>query len=354
MMYERENSSDTNAAVGGSSIADMIKRFREAKPTSRGEREEMKKNGNLSQLWWEREMPDENQDIPRNLAVGPQAKSMKPQRSSEILQPYNKPDDYITRNNPSDLLRGSIRSSLDQSFNLENLIEKEIKSLANEMKTKAKDISNRFSLESYNPDYTNRNQQFSSETSPTRYRIGNKSTEFQDPKISFLNQPIETLGSTGIKGLLVPDLKLDGKSTQQQTTDDKNSMKDLNVNLDELLDSLNEGKKQASYLPDGIEETIPQVTIKLHNQMLEFQNMFGNKYKEEDELQKEAKKRDETMKEEGRKEERTKKLLEIDPPSDQHPLEYFIDFKNNDNKVVYTFNYLITLYLLIIRPFPLS
>lgn len=330
---------------GGSSIADMIRRFREAKPTSRNERQDMKKNGNLSQMWWEKSGEASSSSIleddmdPRALAIGPQVKSTKPP-SSEIFDYHNKPDDYVTRRrnnskNTNTLLNSSVRSSLDQSFNLDTLIEKEIKSLANGLKMRTNEISNRFSLESYGPDYGNRNPLNTSlDRSPNRHRIGNRSSRdlmssnnFNDTRVSFLNQSVETLGSTGFKGLLVPELKLDGKNNQPKNGDEDN-MKNLNVNLDELLKSLNEGKKQASYLPDGIEETIPQITNKLTTQMMEFQNLFGNKFKEEDELEKEAKIRDNNMKEEGRKEERAKKLLDIDLPIEQ-PLEYFIEMNKN-------------------------
>ena len=45
--------------------------------------------------------------------------------------------------------------------------------------------------------------------------------------------------------------------------------------------------KKAGYLPEGVEETIPQITNKLSADMLQFRQLFDSKYSAEEELEKE-------------------------------------------------------------------
>ena len=81
--------------------------------------------------------------------------------------------------------------------------------------------------------------------------------------------------------------------------------------------------KKAGYLPEGVDETIPQITNKLNADMIEFKQQFESKYSEEDALEAERVKRDKEMKEAGRKEEREeqlKKLIDLDLKIEDLPI----------------------------------
>jgi hypothetical protein len=47
--------------------------------------------------------------------------------------------------------------------------------------------------------------------------------------------------------------------------------------------------KKSGYLPEGVDETIPQITNKLNADMMQFKQLFDSKYSAEEELEKERK-----------------------------------------------------------------
>jgi hypothetical protein len=141
---------------------------------------------------------------------------------------------------------------------------------------------------------------------------------------NYLRSSVETLGSTGFRGLLVPRLKLDGQKEKEETApdDDKEDLEKATAKIAELLRSLGESHPpKNSYFPEGVDETIPQITNKVQSQITEFAMLFGDKHLQEDEAEKARKERDELMREEGRKAERERRLMDLDLP-ETHPLEY--------------------------------
>mmetsp|Transcript_25439 Transcript_25439/g.42649 ORF Transcript_25439/g.42649 Transcript_25439/m.42649 type:complete len:568 (-) Transcript_25439:309-2012(-) len=142
-----------------------------------------------------------------------------------------------------------------------------------------------------------------------------------DAAADLLRSSVETLGSTGFKGLLKSNLKLDGKKDDEEEKDKRNAA-DLQKNLEEMLKAIQANHPPRNpYFPDGCEETISQITNKVQSDIIEFQTLFGDKFLQEDDSAKAQKDRDEEMKEAGRNEYRQQQLLALDLPA-SHPLEF--------------------------------
>jgi hypothetical protein len=199
-------------------VSAMIQRFREAKPMSRAERSAL--NSTPSHMWWEsddiidsKEVTNETEQLverPRSYALQPASKSVIPNHS------YN--DEIV--------------GSFQQSFNLDDLIEKEIDSLAREMR--ADNSRNRVEVNNSKVSGANDYRQNKSTTRKESLPdiddwLSENLAEDLDDYTEFgsyfanrrnksatidlneiLHSSVDTLGSTGLRSLLLPGLKFDG------------------------------------------------------------------------------------------------------------------------------------------------
>jgi hypothetical protein len=219
-------------------------------------------------------------------------------------------------------------SKLGDSLAVDDLIEKEIRQLEENLREQNRRTNNRLDLGSFQPTRSldMRNSLGDTRDSGT-YRFDRSLRDNSPMRMSgdILKSSIETLGSTGFRGLLVPKLKLDGRKEEEPKKEEKSDaqMAELNKNLEDFLNSMKEAHPAKNpYFPEGVEESILQVTNKVHSDMLDMMMLFGDKHLEEDEAAKAQKERDEKMREEGRKQAREKQLLDLDLPA-SHPLEFF-------------------------------
>jgi hypothetical protein len=114
-----------------SSAASMIKRFREGKPTSKQDRELARSNENSNknnrssdkEMWWvEKENQNTDEYQPR---TAPRAlKQTTSRKQNEILEQLRRPAD----NNASS---GNRKSSMDRSYNIDDMMESEIRGALN-------------------------------------------------------------------------------------------------------------------------------------------------------------------------------------------------------------------------------
>jgi hypothetical protein len=302
------------------SAAAMIRRFREGKPTSREDREKKKQVSGVDKLWYENDG-----EKPRSLSVEP---SLPPARPSPALRGVRQPADYMTESTSS-LFRGS---KLGDMFGVDDLIEKEIRQLEQQMGEMDRRTNARMDLGSFQPTRSLdlRGSLGGMRDSTEGFRLAGRNLRgsVSPMRLSgdLLRSSVETLGSTGFRGLLAAHLKLDGKKEDEKPKEEVKSaaeMAELNKNLEAFLQSMKEQHPpKNTYFPEGVDESIAQVANKVHSDMLDFQHLFGDKHSREDAEAKAQKQRDEAMREEGRKEAREKQLLELDLPA-THPLEYF-------------------------------
>eukprot|EP01032_Pedospumella_encystans_P023756 gene23756-26885_t len=100
------------------SAAAMIQRFRNAKPTSREDREKQKEASGVNKLWYESGDQDEV-ERPRALVVGPTGQPLRP---SSALRNAREPNDYMA--GPSNSLYQNRK--LGASVGLDDMISNEI------------------------------------------------------------------------------------------------------------------------------------------------------------------------------------------------------------------------------------
>eukprot|EP00981_Chlorochromonas_danica_P012274 scaffold4731_cov175-Ochromonas_danica.AAC.20 len=121
------------------SVTDMIKRFREGKPTSREERSRQFPSSQ-AKLWWEKKNNDNQEEelVPRRGV---------PKRSADLRSFSSPPSDYLARTEEEDSSprpRGASPSPnpsssafpanlLDRSFDVDALIEKELRLLERDL-----------------------------------------------------------------------------------------------------------------------------------------------------------------------------------------------------------------------------
>lgn len=301
------------------SAAAMIRRFREGKPSSREEREKKKQTTGVDKLWYENDG-----ERPRSLAVEP---SMPPARPNSALRSIRQPVDYMTESTNS-LFKGS---KLGDTFGVDDLIEKEIRQLEQQVMEQDRRTNARLDLGSFNParSLDIRSSMGSLRDSSDGYRLTGRNlrSSVSPMRLSgdLLRSSVETLGTTGFRGLLLPHLKLDGHKEEEAPKEEKTAdeMAELNKNLEAFLKSMQaDHPPRNPYFPEGVDETLGQIANKVHNDMMDFQHLFGDKHAHEDAEAEAQKTRDEQMREEGRKEARERQLLELDVPA-SHPLEFF-------------------------------
>lgn len=365
--------------MADNSAAALIERFRKGKPTSREEREKQKQGSGASKMWYEANPGGDDQEMPRSLNVGP---TRQPTRPNSALRGIRQPADYMSPVASNSLFQNT---RLGESQNVDDMIQNEIRQLERDMYEQDRKTNARMNLGSFEPtrsidlqrsydDSPNfrfgsirdsrefdrsrtaspsnlrRSQQNTNRLSDStgdflrKYDIGNfegaglggatTGRSYRGGNISplrlsgagdILRSSVETLGSTGFMGLMKANLKLDGKKEEEKPKEEKSDAQiaEINKNLEAFLASMNENHPARNpYFPEGVEETIAQVTNTLNNHMMGFKTLFGDKQLLEDEETKALKERDEKLREEGRVQIREKQLLELDLPA-SHPLEYF-------------------------------
>lgn len=356
----------------GLSAAELIQRFKQGKPTSREERQQQRQSVGKSRMWWEEDGGSDSArksaDLPGRSttplsARGGVRRDVELETIEEPRRPYLKPPmvqpSRRSVTESQELFRTD--TNMGNSMDVDYLIEKEIRNLEKDIQRKERDTMKRLNMGSFTPHQgLNRSMEngltvgTSFPSSNSRYRptlrdqggllgIGEGRPEDLLGRSDVFRSSGDTLGSTGMLGLLRSELKLDGKKDTKEEKDDdadtdgkdggskpKSSAKpseDVQIDLDALMKSLREfmPEEKPSYLPDGVDETIPQITNRLHCQMMEFMSLYNGAMVREKEREDEQKKRDEQMKEEGRRLERERRLLELDIPPFQHPLDYVND-----------------------------
>jgi hypothetical protein len=312
---QRNGKMDSHAAA-------MIKRFREGKPTSRAERE--KKVNGVSEMWWiekdEKAFTTTDEiDLPRNSPI-------KPLNRNELWSPTRSPAP-VRRNeswrNPvtpprrvPQRLDDLISDDIDDHF----LSRPEIDSPYSRPKAapyeRSLDLlgSLRFSRE-------DRVKAKPSEDKTYRFRTSLKFEDDLDIYRSLernrqLTDSVDNLGTIGFKSLLVPNLKLDGRSDPPPSKPEgPTELVNLTSNLDALLRSFNITKHDDTDLPytvHDVPQSITQVTNQLNADMVSFVSHYQNKYSAEETLQKEQAKRDSEMKQIGQQEAQLKMILDTE------------------------------------------
>jgi hypothetical protein len=276
--------------------AAMIRRFREAQPSSRTEREAAKLSGRVREMWW---VDDENPALSRS------GTSLNRRQTEDYEQPRPSPQKPMRQSIPKPPARPvTVHDSID------DLILGDIRELNNESEWQKR---RRDLFDSHDSDLDvigDRSYRYRGD------RNDNKSVAKE------LQNSLETLGSIGFRGLSAPDLKLDGQKDVKPAPV-KSEAEDMNnvvSGLEDLLKTLGEANAKNNLTKEGLPSTIMQVYNDVNTHLLNFRSKFDEKYLAEEKAEKERIERDKRMKEEGRKEEREKLLIEL---SMQQEMEYY-------------------------------
>lgn len=273
--------------------AELIKRFREEKPTSREDREKRRHNAGVSsRMWWEGDDGEEPRPNPQPTAWT--SKKNYAEENEEI-------DDPIVSLKPS------------RFDDLNSLREREIRSLEKEIQRREGLARSAILSSSFNG--SKKLKETSLDDSGDWFGIGRPRGSIESlPRVSIGVGGLgdfgfgggETLGSTGVLGLLKNDLRLDGRAIEEDNkVKEEKKASDLNASLEELLKNLN--ANQGNLLIEESPSSIPEITNKLNTEIMDLLGYYETKEKEE----KESKKKEESLREEGREEERKKQLLSL-------------------------------------------
>lgn len=295
-----------------SSAAEMIRRFREAKPTSQAERQQNLKKGKLREMWW---VDNKDSDMSASISgrdIGVSHKvplntgfsedtTPAPRPSPLKPRPYPPPKPFTQKPEPSYI---PPHSAIDDEIFSELAHMSMDKSIQRELKRGHELLTSldhpRHSLEK-SLERRHRRQQENDDIPVYRFREG--------PSHVAPHQSLESLGFS-LKGLLFPELQLDGREeSPQEESAPSGQVADIQTNLEELLKSLAVDKELRT--EDGHLATIPQVFNKLNTDMMTFISRYTEKYAEEEAAAAERKAHDDLMREEGRREERERLLKEM-------------------------------------------
>ena len=265
--------------MASGSAAEMIKRFREGKPTSRKERSQL---SNKREMWW---IANEGEDFVNSGAVD----DIEEPRIMSPLKPTTRPQQpqYDTYYNSRKRVEQFTRDS-----RVDDLIADDIEELGGQ-KRGTPDHSFRSSLDKYvGEDIRDRYADKILGMYPTRVsrEVTARTLSHTRPEYS-----IDTVGSIGRNGLLAPHLKLDGKV-------DSPASKELR-SFEEIMHSLNDGRREGP-------ETLAGVQAELQSHMQSFTAAFNEKYAKEEADAAERVARDARMREEGRMEERARAIAD--------------------------------------------
>jgi hypothetical protein len=299
----------------------MIRRFRDAKPTSRTERDSAKTSGRIREMWWVDE--DANADKGGGDSRGGGGGSGSggsgsgsggyghrqpaypgPGRSSYDIN-NNASMDRTEQPRPSPHRpseKPPLRTTNPAANSIDDIIMKDVLGLNESM-----DWDNRRkTLFGEDSDRSIDGPRKSAAPTSYRYEHGGREdySKFRKSGEALLNESLDTIGSLGFHGLSVPNLKLDGAKdpTVARTGASAGQINEVNANLEELLKTLGAGKENLTR--EGLPESIMQVYNDVNSDLLTFKSKFEAKYDKEDAEAKLRAERDEQMKNMGREEER--------------------------------------------------
>ncbi len=327
--------------------AEMIRRFREAEPTSRAERANKKESGEIQEAWW---IEQENNSGLRNSTDS----SINLNRTTESTIRKDLQEMVGRRSMDSTATGGGgLNNSLDALI-AADIAELE-KGIPNNMKGLHAGTTSTFdiNLQSQSHDNFNYNNNFSNNLNtsasmgigsigdrleqPTyRYDGAGTREPLADMRTSgdFFRASVETLGSTGIRGLLMPDLAL----ASNDHDDDQNKENENNYNSNNYLppapksnleDIVKELEAAGVALNGDKRNNTPSSIDAISNQLeSELQALLAPlkaRRESEEADTKEQQKRDEEMKEAGRRLERERILMGdhgTTSDSSRGPLDY--------------------------------
>ncbi len=309
--------------------ADMIRRFREEDPTSRDVRQKKRDTGEIKQMWWVDENETENV---RRSRPEPQQRRDDPPRDS-----YN--GGRGGGNGNGRRLLGDSMDSMGRSVDVDDLIAKEIRQLEVEQTHGGRNFG--ATTGSFDMRRSDDNVGIGNKLDAPTYRYGGTRDPLADLRSSgdFFRSSQDTLGSTGIKALLMPDFRLDGKNDAdfQQTSDENGdeapgmsrqpSATDMQIksNLEDILKELDEAKAAREASGYGIatnSSSISAITAQLASDMQGLLAPLRQREQALKEKEADEKRRDDQMREQGRKLEREKALMGEDSSKDRGPLDY--------------------------------
>lgn len=339
--------SETTAAA-------MIRRFREARPTSRAEREAAKQKGRLPEMWWRQPsegLDDEeggrDDDFEADLRYS-RGSGAAPNRSSggRMGQRTLRGEDTVEDPRPSRGAPMRERSptkptSLSSSYRARNGYEGPAPSgkvVANSARSIDDFIlDDILGLENDNSWDRRRNRLFNSRDgslnlSLERDRARSSIEKRKEIDRNPLRDSLNIIESIGFRGLDRGDMRLDGlldkkapapadaapASAPGAGIGSIQQMEEVNKGLEELLKSLGVERQQKEELTkDGLPQSLMQVYNDLNTTFIDFKTKYEGKYSEQEAEEKRRKERDDEMKEVGRREEREKLLKEISVRRDE-------------------------------------
>jgi hypothetical protein len=319
--------------------AKMIARFRESEPTSRGDRAAAKEAGTIKEMWW----VDENEAPPRRAPRG-----NTPTLKSELSSTLGTTDSHhLARSMDMD-------STMDKS--VDQFIAAEIAELEKEVSKDRAFAKNTGAFNSTAGSFDmrrsgdgmsmNRTDKLESQGGATSYRYAGGGGGTRDPLADlrssgdFFRSSMETLGSTGIKGLLMPELRLDGDAEGDREDEEDefglggdcsggddgrvqyrgpiDRSRDPKSKLEDILKELEDAKLTRTETqgdhngpgctPSDIGMIASHLETAMHGLLAPLKERENALAEEEEE----RKRRDDVMKEEGRKSEYEKLILDSD------------------------------------------
>ena len=281
------------------SAAELIRRFREAKPTSRLERISNRNVGNIGELWWKNEGEDTN-------GSG--------SLSSNLFESGNK-------SLVSNMGVGEIPV---QFKSIEDMIANDIRQLEMTVNTQSRSSLPR------------RHQQ---SKVPATSLAGFYSTAAARDSRLYVNSSYESIGHTGYRGLLDPEMKLDGIANANDKVGGTipGDVNKINEDLEALLKSLGieSNKNEFDYnFPDLAANiaSISQVSEKLLSDLSGFTTYYEKKHAQEQQEEKERLEKEQQLIEEGRRAEREAREMLCSIPTDS--LDYVGLLRELDEELV--------------------
>lgn len=263
-----------------SSAAEMIKRFREERPTSRNERTKLSAP---KEMWWIENVDSDGRltdkfEEPRLMSP------MKPTKKTESnYGDFAKHKKFLRESKVDDLITGDI-----ESMNISEIGRSKAPRPLNSL------------ISSY--DIFISHDQPSSRMELTADLVGVRNSTSLRHSRQPKKDTLSTIAEIGRHGLLVPHLKLDGGEDENEKT---GHLSDVNSGLENLMKTLEEQQC------DEVPSTLAGVHAQLQSHMMSFTAAFNDKYAREEAEAAERLLRDEKMKEEGRMEERAKAVADF-------------------------------------------
>ena len=348
-------------------VADKIKRFREAPPTSRAEREANRDN--MEQPWWIDDVnaaknpsryggENKRYQIPSSGGGSKDERNLGFTGTGELNLSASL-DDFDSnprRSRPPQANKQTLSAGdnpFTQLTSIDDMIAQEIQNLEREINNDPRrsiggieiDIRSSYDNTAVVPMGLKGGLRDSKEfmRKSSGGGGGTRGDPLADLRLSgdYYKSSIDTLGSTGFKALLYPEMKLDGKDINVNSNIvggdinyDVNVLEggtvvDIHASMQELLKAIaKEGDEGGGTSGNrNAVNSISEITANLNSEMSCILNHLSEKQIREEAEEKERKARDEKMKEEGRLEERSKQFLEFEELENQNAAAPF-SFRN--------------------------